>query len=80
MAAAVILCHNHPSGNCIPSSEDIETTHRMVEAGECLGIQVLDHLIISTKGYFSIKEEGLLEPVGEEEESILQPLSILGVS
>lgn len=82
MAAAVILCHNHPSGNCIPSSEDIETTHRMVEAGECLGIHVLDHLIITTKGYFSIKEEGLLEQCDEdeEEESVLQPLSLLGIS
>lgn len=68
MAAAVILCHNHPSGNCIPSSDDIETTHRLVEAGECLGIHVLDHLIITTKGFFSIKEEGLLEPCQEEEE------------
>lgn len=67
MAAAVILCHNHPSGNCVPSSDDIETTHRLVEAGECLGINVLDHLIITTKGFFSIKEEGLLEPSLEEE-------------
>ena len=80
MAAAVILCHNHPSGNCIPSSDDIETTHRMVEAGECLGIHVLDHLIITTKGYFSIKEEGLLEPSKQDEESVLQPLGILGIS
>lgn len=62
MASAVILCHNHPSGNCIPSNDDIETTHRMVEAGECLGIQVLDHIIITTKGFFSLKEEGLLTP------------------
>ena len=82
MAAAVILCHNHPSGSCVPSSDDIETTHRMVEAGECLGIHVLDHLIITTKGYFSIKEEGLLEPNAqedEEESSLFQPLGILGV-
>lgn len=62
MASAVILCHNHPSGNCIPSNDDIETTHRMVEAGECLGIQILDHIIITTRGFFSLKEEGLLTP------------------
>lgn len=62
MASAVILCHNHPSGSCIPSNDDIETTHRMVEAGECLGIQILDHIIITTRGFFSLKEEGLLIP------------------
>ena len=76
MASAVILCHNHPSGNCIPSSDDIETTHRMVEAGQCLGIHVLDHLILTTRGFFSIKEEGLLEPE-DEQDSPLQAL--LGV-
>lgn len=79
MASAVILCHNHPSGNCIPSSDDIETTHRMVEAGQCLGIHVLDHLILTTRGFFSIKEEGLLEPEYEVDgKSALQ--SILGIS
>ena len=76
MASAVILCHNHPSGNCIPSSDDIETTHRRVEAGQGLGIHVLDHLILTTRGFFSIKEEGLLEPE-DEQESPLQAL--LGV-
>ena len=81
MASAVILCHNHPSGNCIPSADDIETTHRMIEAGECLGIPVLDHLVITTKGYFSMKEEGLMETHHEdvEDESLLQPLSALGI-
>ena len=76
MASAVILCHNHPSGNCIPSSDDIETTHRMVEAGQCLGIHVLDHLIHTTRGFFSIKEEGLLEPEDEQESSLQ---ALLGV-
>ncbi|MBO5124823.1 MAG: DNA repair protein RadC [Spirochaetaceae bacterium] len=76
MASAVILCHNHPSGNCIPSSDDIETTHRMVEAGQCLGIHVLDHLILTTRGFFSIKEEGLLEPEDEQESSLQ---ALLGV-
>lgn len=76
MASAVILCHNHPSGNCIPSSDDIETTHRMVEAGQCLGIHVLDHLILTTRGFFSIKEEGLLEPADEQESSLQ---ALLGV-
>lgn len=76
MASAVILCHNHPSGNCIPSSDDIETTHRMVEAGQCLGIHVLDHLILTTRGFFSIKEEGLLEPEDEQESSFQ---ALLGV-
>jgi DNA repair protein RadC len=59
-AASVILAHNHPSGVLKPSTEDITLTEQMVEAGKILGIPVLDHIIISKKGYFSFKEEGFL--------------------
>lgn len=59
-AAAVILCHNHPSGSLRPSSEDIAATQKLVAASDCLGIRVLDHLIITMDGYYSFKEEGLL--------------------
>jgi len=59
-AAAVIFAHNHPSGDLQPSDEDIKTQARLVEAAKILGIRVLDHLIVSRKGYFSFEESGLI--------------------
>jgi len=56
-ASSVIFVHNHPSGNTEPSQEDIELTRRLVKAGELLGIEVLDHLIITKKDFRSIIEE-----------------------
>ncbi len=53
-AAALILAHNHPSGELAPSSEDIEITQRIVEAGKLIGISVLDHIIITAQGYLSL--------------------------
>jgi len=58
-ASSVILVHNHPSGECEPSHEDIILTNRLDEAGKLLGVRVLDHLIIGNS-YFSFKEEGML--------------------
>ncbi len=58
-AAGVILAHNHPSGHVEPSREDRDVTKRLVESGETLGIEVLDHLVIG-EGFFSFKEHGLL--------------------
>jgi DNA repair protein RadC len=59
--AAIILCHNHPSGDPKPSHEDILLTRRLVQAGEVLGIQILDHVIIGTTGQqFSFRENGLI--------------------
>ena len=58
-AAAVICCHNHPSGNTTPSPEDREVTKTLKEAGETLGIQLLDHIIFSDRGYFSFLEQGV---------------------
>lgn len=59
-AAAVILVHNHPSGDPLPSKEDKLITKRLFEVGEILGINVLDHIIIGDKRYISLKEEGVI--------------------
>lgn len=58
-ASAVILIHNHPSGNCSPSSEDLGFTERLVQAGNLLGISVLDHVIVGSEGYYSCLDAGL---------------------
>lgn len=54
-SAAIILVHNHPNGNVTPSLTDIETTKRMMQAGEILGITVLDHIIVGDDTYHSMK-------------------------
>jgi len=59
-AAAVILAHNHPSGSLNPSTEDDEITRRLVEAGQTLGIPVLDHVVFGSTGYFSYLENDVL--------------------
>lgn len=59
-AAAIILVHNHPSGDPTPSAEDREVTRRLVEAGEIIGIRVLDHVVVAEQGYQSFEELGLL--------------------
>lgn len=59
-AAAIMLIHNHPTGDPNPSSEDIAITRRLKEAGELLGIPVLDHIIIGNGQYVSFVERGLL--------------------
>jgi len=60
-AASIVISHNHPSGNLDPSPEDIDITKRTIKAGNILGIPVLDHIIFSSKGYFSFMEEGLMD-------------------
>jgi DNA repair protein RadC len=57
-AASLILAHTHPSGALEPSREDREATTRLCQAGKLLGIEVLDHLILSTCGYYSFRENG----------------------
>jgi DNA repair protein RadC len=59
-AAAVILVHQHPTGDSSPSSEDLSITRRLKEAGEIMGIKVLDHIIIGDSEYLSFVERGLL--------------------
>jgi DNA repair protein RadC len=59
-AASIILAHNHPSGDTKPSDDDIELTKRIAKAGEIMGIEVLDHVIVSEKGHLSMKDKGLI--------------------
>ena len=59
-AAAVILVHNHPSGDPAPSREDKEITKRLKEVGELIGVKVLDHIIIGDGRYISFADEGIL--------------------
>jgi DNA repair protein RadC len=60
LAAKIIIAHNHPSGITEPSIEDIKLTQRLVSVGELIGIPIVDHLIVSSKGYTSLREKGLL--------------------
>ncbi len=60
LATGIILCHNHPSGTLKPSNADKNLTSKMKYAGETLDIKVLDHLIITEKGYFSFADSNLL--------------------
>ena len=55
-AVSVILCHNHPSGDLTPSMQDIEITKHLIEAGELIGVKVLDHLVVSDQGYRSLRD------------------------
>jgi len=57
-SASIICAHNHPSGDPTPSPEDISLTQRLLQAGEIVGIDVLDHLIIGDSSFVSLKEKG----------------------
>lgn len=59
-ASSIILSHNHPSGNLQPSGSDVEITKNLKAAGELLEIKVLDHVIVTSDGYFSFADEGKL--------------------
>jgi DNA repair protein RadC len=59
-AAGVILAHNHPSGELKPSDSDLKIHEQLTEAGKILGIKILDHIIISKKGYYSFQDQGLI--------------------
>ncbi|GFN34480.1 RadC family protein [Tepidimicrobium xylanilyticum] len=59
-ANSIILIHNHPSGDPTPSKEDINITHRLIEAGNIIGITVLDHIIIGDNKYISFKEKNII--------------------
>jgi DNA repair protein RadC len=60
-AAAIVLFHNHPSGDPAPSPDDVTLTTRMVGAGDIMGIDVVDHMILSDQRYYSMLESGLVE-------------------
>jgi len=57
-ATAIVVAHNHPSGNLEPSADDLEATFRLKKAGQLLGIEVLDHIIFSASSYRSLQETG----------------------
>jgi DNA repair protein RadC len=60
LASGIIVCHNHPSGNLNPSESDTRITQKIKEAGNIMDIQLLDHLIVSEKDYYSFADNGLL--------------------
>ncbi|HAH23765.1 MAG TPA: hypothetical protein DCL77_08410 [Prolixibacteraceae bacterium] len=60
LACSIILCHNHPSGNLVPSEADKEITRKIKEAGKHMDIPVLDHVIIGNGSYFSFADEGMI--------------------
>jgi DNA repair protein RadC len=60
LACSIILVHNHPSGKLQPSKQDIDLTHKLKKAGECLDIRVSDHVIIAQSGYYSFADNGIL--------------------
>jgi len=57
-ATEIIICHNHPSGEVMPSNEDLQLTKDIYLAGKIIGIPLVDHIIISKKGYMSMREKG----------------------
>ena len=59
-ANSIILVHNHPSGDPTPSTEDINITHRLIDAGNIIGIKVLDHIIIGDNKYISFKQKNII--------------------
>jgi len=59
-ACGIILSHNHPSGNLVPSQADIDLTRKIREGGKILEIQILDHVILTSEGYYSFVDEGIL--------------------
>jgi len=60
LASGIVVCHNHPSGNLNPSESDSKITRKIKEAGDLMDIQLLDHLIISEKDYYSFADNGAL--------------------
>jgi len=59
-AAGIVLCHNHPSGDPMPSGDDVSITKKLVKGGDILGINVVDHIIIADSQYISFKEKGII--------------------
>jgi DNA repair protein RadC len=59
-AAGLIVAHNHPSGDPEPSPEDVAVTRRLREAGELLGIELVDHVVVAGRGYVSLKARGCI--------------------
>jgi len=64
LANSIILIHNHPSGDAIPSKDDIDITKQLIDAGEIMGITILDHIVIGNQDYKSMKDKELLQLKG----------------
>ena len=64
-ASAIIMVHNHPSGDPTPSAEDRQVTLRLARAGELLGVRVVDHVVIAERGFASLRELGALPDPSE---------------
>lgn len=60
LAASIIIAHNHPSGGAEPSDNDLTTTNRLKEAGKIMGIEVIDHIILTKNSFFSLKEKNMM--------------------
>ncbi|MBX2896879.1 MAG: JAB domain-containing protein [Cyclobacteriaceae bacterium] len=60
VASGIMLAHNHPSGNLLPSQSDIDLTRKIKEGGRFLEIQLLDHIIITSEGYYSFADQGFI--------------------
>jgi DNA repair protein RadC len=61
-ASAMVLCHNHPSGEFKPSEADKDLTRRLIQGGKVLDIQIFDHLVVGKHGYYSFGDDGILLP------------------
>ena len=59
--SVISIAHNHPSGDLKPSNSDLKIHEQLTEAGKILGIRILDHLIVTRKGYYSFQEAGLID-------------------
>ena len=71
-ACAIIVFHNHPSGNVRPSDEDIETTRLIEQASKIMGIQLLDHVIVGKHHYYSFKEHDMIGVEDKEEKKVAE--------
>jgi len=60
LASQIIIAHNHPSGESQPSDKDLQITKRLIEAGKILGIEVIDHVIVTKNNFFSFREKGII--------------------
>ena len=79
-ANSIILVHNHPSGDPTPSSEDINITNRLIEAGNILGIKVLDHIIIGDNKYISFKQRNIINRGDADREKLKHYVGIIVLS
>ena len=69
-ASKLILCHNHPSGSCKPSTADYDITDRLVRIGETMGIKVVDHIIVSGTGFYSFADNQIIRRIQEDQANL----------